>query len=340
MTFLRLFSAQVVLRAIAVPLLCCAASIAPTPALAFDLQGHRGARGHHPENTLPAFAKALALGVTTLETDTVITRDGVVALGHDPRLNPDLVRTSKGDWVPDKSTIVQRLTWAELQTYDVGRIKPGTPYAQTFSSQVPQDGLRMPRLSDLFDMVKALKADHVRFDIETKMSPLDPDATLPPADFVKTLLSVIQEHGMARRTQIQSFDWRPLREIKRLQPEIETVCLTTVSASTGRGNVHDARWTDGLNLADHGHSVPALVKAAACDVWSPNFNTLTGEAREEARRLGLRVIPWTVNTPADLDRMLDLKPDGLITDYPDRAREAMARRGMALPPSVVPLAQR
>jgi glycerophosphoryl diester phosphodiesterase len=213
----------------------------------------------------------------------------------------------------------------------VGRLKPGSRYAETFASQAPQDGLRMPKLEALFDLVKALKADHIRFDIETKMSPLDPEATLAPAEFVQALLAVINRHQMAHRTQIQSFDWRTLRHIKRVQPGIETVCLTTVSASTGRGNVHDVRWTDGLKLEDHGHSVPALVKAAQCDVWAPNFNTLDANARQDARRLGLRVIPWTVNAPEDLERVFSLDPDGIISDYPDRVRALMARRGMPLP---------
>ncbi len=302
-------------------------------AQAFDLQGHRGARGHLPENTLAAFTRALEIGVATLETDAVITKDGVVALGHDPRLNPDLVRNAKGEWLDAKGPAITTLSYAELQTYDVGRIKPGTRYAQTFASQQPLDGTRMPTLASLFELVKTKKAEHIRFDIETKLSPLDPEATLAPAEFVTALLAVINQHGMGKRVQIQSFDWRTLRIIEKTQPEIETVCLSSSSAE-GRGNIHDPRWTDGFKLDEHGGSAPRLVKAAGCDVWSPNFNNLKADSLSEAKKLGLKVVPWTVNEPSDIEAMLAMQPDGMISDYPDRVREAMARRGMPLPPIV------
>ena len=128
------------------------AVFATTGAAAFDLQGHRGARGLAPENTLTAFQIALDLGVDTLECDMAITRDGVVVIYHDLRLNPDITRGPDGKWLDKPGPEISALTFEELQQYDVGRIKPGTDYARQFPEQKAVDGTRIPRLADLFDL--------------------------------------------------------------------------------------------------------------------------------------------------------------------------------------------
>ncbi len=138
-------------------------------ATSFDLQGHRGTRGLAPENTLPAFAKALAIGVTTLELDTAITRDGVVVISHDPRVNADIARGADGRWLEARGPAIHDLAYAELLAYDVGRLKPGSAYAKSFPEQVAVDGTRIPRLADLFAMVEKSGNRTVRFDIETKV---------------------------------------------------------------------------------------------------------------------------------------------------------------------------
>ena len=135
---------------------------------------------------------------------------------------------------------------------------------------------------------------------------------------------------MTRRVMIQSFDWRTLRLVHELEPSIETVYLT----SRGRGfdTLDGGLWTAGLLLRDH-PSVGHMVKAAGGTTWAPNYNNLTLEALKGAQQLGLKVIPWTVNAPADIDRLIGWGVDGIISDYPNRVREAMQKRGMALPPS-------
>jgi glycerophosphoryl diester phosphodiesterase len=307
-------------------------SVATPLAAAFDLQGHRGARGLMPENTLPAFERALAIGVTTLELDTGITADGVVVVSHDPILNPDLVRGPDGQWLT-APTPIRSLTWAQLQTYDVGRLRPGSRYAQQFPQQQPIDGTRMPRLADVFARVKALGADAVQFDIETKIDPRRPDATLAPEPFVQALLAVIREHGMEERVMVQSFDWRTLQLLRAQAPKVRTVYLSVQRPQLNSIESEPGLWTAGQRLADHG-SVPRMVKAAGGHVWSPNFNDLTPALLREAQSLGLKVIPWTVNEPADIARILDLPVDGIISDYPDRVRSEMTRRKLPLPPAV------
>jgi glycerophosphoryl diester phosphodiesterase len=312
-------------------LLCCAAALA-LPSLAVDLQGHRGARGLAPENTLPAFERALEIGVDTLELDIGITADGAVVIAHDPYLNPAITRGPDGAWLPgDKGPLLKSLTLAQLQGYDVGRIHPDSAYAKTFSLQQPRDGTRIPTLAALFDRVKALRAEHVRFNIETKLNPNQPQDTAPPEAMVNALLKVIREAGMARRVAIQSFDWRTLQLVQRLEPAIPSVYLSIQTANND--NLRGGEWTNGARLAEHG-SAPKMVKAAGGAVWAPNGGAVTEALVKEAQALGLRVIPWTINNPADMERLLGWGVDGIITDYPDRLRTVMQARGMPLPPRV------
>lgn len=296
---------------------------------AFDLQGHRGTRGLEPENTLPAFERALQIGVTTLELDIGVTADGVVVISHDPFLNPTITRDAAGKWLAgSQGPLIRSLTLAQLQTYDIGRINPDTPYAKTFSTQQPRDGTRMPTLASLFQRVKALGANDVRFNIETKINPGQPDDTVGPEAMTRALLQVIDDAGMARRVAIQSFDWRTLQLVQRLAPGIPTVYLTVQTASSD--NVRDGAWTAGFKLAEHG-SVPRLVKAAGAAAWSPDGGAVTEAMVHEAQALGLKVIPWTINNPVDMERLIVWGVDGLITDYPDRLRAVLQARKVPLP---------
>ena len=167
-----------------------------TGALAFDLQGHRGARGLAPENTLPSFQVALDLGVDTIECDMAITRDGVVVIHHDLQLNPDTTRGPDGKWLDKPGPLIRELSFEELQQYDVGRIRPGSEYARTFAQQKPVDGARIPRLSDLFDLVKRSGNTRVNFDCETKVSPLERAATLPVEEFTRRVIAEVRKAGM------------------------------------------------------------------------------------------------------------------------------------------------
>jgi len=305
-----------------------------TPAIAFDIQGHRGARGLWPENTLPAFAAALGIGVTTLELDAGITRDGVVVVSHDRLLNPKLVRDEAGRFLSRHGPSIHALTWAELQRYDVGRLNPDDASIRQFPRQQPVDGTRIPSLARLFDLVRRAGNEQVRFNIETKLSPLAPGDTPAPGAFVHALLAVVRENGMAGRTTIQSFDWRTLLLVQRDAPEIPTVYLSSQQAMGDTVRAHDpagSPWTAGMVVHRLGGSVPRAVKAAGGAVWSPHHLDLTPANVAEARALGLKIVPWTVNTVAEIERALDLGIDGLISDYPDLLREIVAGRGWPVP---------
>ena len=266
----------------------------------FDLQGHRGARGHLPENTLPSFERALAIGVDTLELDVGVTRDGVVVIHHDRRLNPDVARGADGQWVKAPAPTIHSLSFEQLRTYDVGRIRPGSEYATRFPHQKPLDGTRIPALNELLGKM----GQRVRFNIETKLVPEAPEETLAPEPFARALIAEVRKAGVAARTTIQSFDFRTLAVVQREAPEIRTAYLTS---------------------GQRGDTVPKSVHALQGTIWSPNYQDLDPVALAAARGFGLKVIPWTVNEPADIARVLAMNVDGLISDYPDRVRQALGR---------------
>lgn len=308
-----------------------------TQADAFDLQGHRGARGLAPENTISAFTTALSIGVSTLELDLAMTRDNVLVVSHDSTLNPDHTRGPDGAFLAAQGPAIRSLTLEELARYDVGRLQPGTRYAQSFPDQRPVDGQRIPTLTEVFDLVRRAGADHIRFNIETKLTPMSGADTPDPETFAAAVAAAVRAAGLVARVSVQSFDWRTLVIMRRIAPEIERVCLTVQGPGDDniqRGAPGPSPWTAGLDVDDHGGSTPRLVAAAGCGVWSPNFGSLTPQWLTEAKTLGLKVVPWTVNNRADIERLIDMGVDGLISDYPDRLRSVLAAKDMALPPQV------
>jgi glycerophosphoryl diester phosphodiesterase len=315
-------------------LLCTAllSALLPPPAMAFDLQGHRGARGLAPENTLAGFRAALDIGVTTLETDLAVTKDDIIVISHDPDLNPALVREGIA-WIGSRGPAIRTLTLAELKRYDIGRVDPSTGYARQWPQQVARDGERFPTLDEVVALTVAV-GKPVRFNLETKLTPTSGGTTVDAETFAQLALDAVRRSGVASRTTIQSFDWRTLVAIRRLAPEMPTACLTQEGGS-GDTVKPDASgrspWHAGIVPSEHGGSLPRMARAAGCTTWSPNYASLTRERITQAHELGLRVLPWTVNAPADMARLIDMGVDGLITDYPDLARGVMAEKGLPLP---------
>lgn len=296
---------------------------------AFDLQGHRGARGLAPENTLAGFRAAMRVGVSTLELDLGMTRDGLLVVTHDPRLNPNLTRDAQGRWAEAPGTPVFELTLAELQRHDVGRIRPGTRYATLFAGQEAVDGERIPTLDALLHQVREVGPPTLQLNIEVKTNPTEPALTATPAAFASALVELLGRHDLLGRSTVQSFDWRVLREVQRLAPALPTAALS--SRQDWLDNVGDPRWTAGLTLAGQEGSVPRLVQAVGARTWSPFHGDLNEATLREAQALGLKVLPWTVNEPAAIERLVALGVDGLISDYPDRVRAVLARRALPLP---------
>jgi glycerophosphoryl diester phosphodiesterase len=286
---------------------------ATLPAAAFDLQGHRGARGLAPENTIASFQRALQEGADTLELDVMLTADGVAVVSHDPALHPDLTRDAAGRWLESTGPLIRSLTLAQLQTYDVGRVKPGSRVARDFPQQQPADGQRIPALK----AVLALGTPATRFNVEIKLDPRVPEQFAPLEAVVDAVVRDVAAAGVGPRALIQSFNWNVLQRVQRVAPELRTSYLTMQRPNAN--TVTSPDWMAGFSLAAQG-SVPRMVKAAGGAWWSPNFRDLSADAVREAQSLGLKVAVWTVNEPADMQQMLALGVDALITDYPDRAR--------------------
>ena len=300
--------------------------------MAFDIEAHRGGRALMPENTLPAFANALSMGVNTLELDVGVTADREIVISHERGLNPDLARNAEGSYVAAPGTPFVKLRLDEIKTWDVGQIRPGSNYARQFPEQRAVPGTRIPTLKELFALVRKSGNDCVRFNIETKIDPDHPDESPDPQAFVTLLLGLIDAEGFSDRVMIQSFDWRTLLLVQQRAPKIPTVYLT-LQRGAGQTIALDkaTNWTAGFNPADHGGSLPRTIKAAGGAIWSPYFGDIDAALVTEAHGLGLRVVVWTVNKPEDMARMIGIGVDGIISDRPDLLRESAGAKGIGLP---------
>ena len=307
----------------------------------FDSQGHRGARGLMPENTLESFALALSIGVDTIELDVGATRDGVIVVTHNPRLDPVSTRNENGAWLSETGPAIRSLTLNELQKYDVGRLQPSTRYQLRFPDQIAVDGTSIPTLEEVLVLVKCSKNKLVRLNIETKLKPSEPELYLDPVEFVSQLLNVIRKHDFINRVTIQSFDWRTLQETQRQAPKIPTSYLTAQQRWQDNiqvGRTGPSPWTAGFDI-DSFDGTPEMVKAAGGRIWSPYYKELSAQDLHRAHAVGLKVNVWTVNDVDSMEALIKMGVDGIITDYPDRLRQVLGKLGMAkpVPTSVSPL---
>ncbi|MCM2266957.1 MAG: glycerophosphodiester phosphodiesterase [Elusimicrobiales bacterium] len=265
------------------------------------VHGHRGSRGTVPENTLPAFEAALLAGADVLEMDLGVTKDGVVVVSHEPKVTPERCVGPEGEKL-ERAVPIRSLTLAELKTYDCGSL----PNAK-FPRQISVPGERMPTLDEVFELVKKSgyeAAARVEFNIETKLFPYEPSLTPAPAEFARLVTETVKKHKMEKRVIVQSFDVRSLKAVKLAAPEIRTAQLT---------------YEELLDI------VPAL-KAAGTDIWSPNYKWITPEAVKEAQAAGIKVAPWTINTPKEWDLAIAAGVDAIITDYPADLVEHLAAK--------------
>ncbi|MBI5264144.1 MAG: glycerophosphodiester phosphodiesterase [Bradyrhizobium sp.] len=300
--------------------------------MAFDIEAHRGGRALLPENTLPAFAKALSMGIDTLELDVGVTQDGAIVVSHERRLNPDLARDADGTYVSPPGTPLVRLPLEAVRRYDVGQIRPDSAYAKQFPEQQAVPGTRIPMLKEVIDLVRKSGNPRVRLNIETKIDPDYPQESPDPETFVRRILGLLEAEKFTDRVMIQSFDWRTLKIVQQRSPAVPTAYLTLQRGSSQNVALDKAtNWTAGFNPADHRGSLPRTIKAAGGAIWSPHYADLSPVLIAEAHDVGLRVIAWTVNQPADMERMIDMGVDGIISDRPDLLRKIAAEKGIDLP---------
>lgn len=251
------------------------------------VHGHRGARALRPENTLPAFEYALQQGVDVLEMDLAVTRDDVLVVSHDARMNRKFCQGPTG-----AETLIRKMTLAELKQWDCGaKANPDFPKQQA----VP--GTRVPTLQEVFDLVKR-RESRVEFNIETKISPASPEQTPPPEKFAQMVLEVVRRNGLVSRVILQSFDFRTLHAMKALEPKMRLSALYPISP----GLPH--------------RTLVELAREAGATIVSPNYRTVKPGEVAAAHKAGLQVVPWTPNEPGEWDKLVGEGVDAIISDDP------------------------
>lgn len=270
----------------------------------FDLQGHRGARGLLPENTIPSFLIALDHGVDTIEMDLVVTKEGELLVSHEPWFHHHISTKPDGSPVTEEEAMdlnIYEMTYEEIKTFDVG-----SRGHHLYPQQEP-----IPVHKPLFiDAIRAIEAyvtennlNPVAYNIETKSSPDLYGIMYPyPDEYARILadeLAVLnREFDLTDRLIIQSFDPATLVELRKLEPGIAQAILVNRDEPM-------QSYLDSLGY------IP--------EIWSPNFRLVTPEMVEQAHNLGMKVIPWTINTVDEMQNQLNMGVDGIITDYPDSA---------------------
>ena len=245
------------------------------------MHGHRGARALRPENTLPAFQYAIEQGVDVLELDMAVTRDNVIVISHDPRMNPAVCQGPGGE------TAIHRMTLEQVRQWDCGALKN-----PAFPQQQPVPGTRMPTLEEVLDLAAPTS---VELNIETKIDPRTPELAPDPQTFSKLVVDAVRKHHLERRIIVQSFDFRTLKEVRRLAPEIRLAALYEGPAKPFMEIARDA---------------------GGVEIVSPNCSLVTLERVRAAHDAGMQVVPWTANTPAMWERLVEAEVDAVISDDP------------------------
>ncbi|WP_156689708.1 glycerophosphodiester phosphodiesterase [Mycobacterium sp. Marseille-P9652] len=302
------------------------APVASAQAPEFDLQAHRGGRGETTEESLRAFAKSLELGVSTLELDIVITKDGQPLVWHDPRIQAekcsDTAPAFPGDpQFPYVGKLVHELTQVQIRTLDCGKRLAEFPDAEVVR------GNRIAALPEVFALADSYHAD-VRYNIETKVEADHPGDSAGPQEFVDMILAAVRAAAKADRVEIQSFDWRTLPMVRRAEPSIPLVALYNEQTWAA-----GSPWLAGENAAIIGDPMVGA-KIIGADIVSPRYTLVDGKSYvDRAHWLGLKVIPWTVDDAGDMREQIGYGVDGIITDYPTLLRRVMGELGLPLPPA-------
>ena len=264
-----------------------------------DIQGHRGCRGLLPENSLPAFKKAIELGVHTLEFDIAVTKDKEVIVSHEPFMSRTICKLPNGEAIPleqDKMHNLYEMTFDSIKQYDCGtKFHPRHPNQELLS-------VHKPLMREVFEMAEK-ENPNIKYNIEFKTRLEYDDIYTPvPHVFVALVLEELRVNKVEDRVNLQSFDLRILEEIKSQNPNIKVALLVN----------NDEDIEIKLNQLSY---IPEII--------SPYFKLLNKENVETYQNKGFKVIPWTVNEVSDMKLMISYGVDGIITDYPDQLIDVM-----------------
>lgn len=311
---------------------------------------HRGGAGLWPENTLEAFERAIAAGADGIELDVHLSCDGVPVVHHDESLKPAIARGADGRWLERPTPLIKSLSLAELQTYDVGRLRPGSHYGAHYPEQTPLDGARIPSLESVFTLVRARAKPDFRLYVELKTALLNPGLSAAPEPLAEAAVALARRMDVCGQIVFISFDWRALAHARRIAPGIPNAFTTLPffqidpqdgAAAYDKPGSEDealraasaagAPWAAGFDWRHQQGSrfTERMLKAIAAgpaDGWFAWHGDVTAETMEIARTLGLTVSCWTVDEREEMLRLAALGVDAILTDRPDLLAETLGRR--------------
>ena len=297
---------------------------------------HRGGAGLYPENTLAAFADAVARGCDGAELDVQLSKDGQVVVFHDFRLKPEICRLG-GKWLKKPTPRIKDLTLDELKAFDVGRLDPASDYARAHPHTMAVDGETIPTLAEVLAVTSKAKKPF-KLQIELKTSFADRAVSADPIALAEATVAVLRDANYLDRTIFVGFDWPGLIHAKKLAPQAECWFTTmeldflrpakpdeppVTSALRHWAQSGTSPWAAGFDAKNYGGSIQRAIQAAGGDGWFPSYEDATKEAVEHAKSLGLKVSAWTVNDPADMARLISFGLDGICTDRPDLLAQAL-----------------
>ncbi len=311
----------------------------------YDMEFHRGGRDARPENTLYSYQYSLEKGALTIECDMQLTADGQIVMSHNPALNPDITTDSAGKRIEGHDHYIHDMTLREVQSFNVGRMDPSIEYYELHGRTQVQTDAFIPSLRQMFELVRDSGNEDIRMSIEAKAYP-DPALGTrygknPDYDkLLEEFLSLVNEFGFRDRVILQSFDWLVLVKMKELDPGIRTIALYSEQPSWGvpEGTTlwldrdEPSPWLGGIDIRDFDGDPVRAAHSLGIDDVSPYFKEITKELTDEAHRLGMRVVPWTVSFMGDFEAMYMMGVDGIITDRPWVLREFLEGKGEKLPP--------
>ena len=308
----------------------------------FDLEAHRGGRDIRPENTLYSYAYAIELGATSIECDMQLTKDGQIVMSHNPILNSDITRDENGNYIENNKYDIRLMTVDELKKFDVGVMDPncGEYYDLHGKTQFTYDA-KIPTLEELMQLIQSYGDKNIVLNIETKSYP-DPASAgyknnADPKKFVEVFNNIVKKYDMEDRVVLQSFDWQTLIEMKKLNPNISTSALWQEQPSWGRDSESLRRyekkkssWLGGLDIKDYQGNPVKVAHAIGTDIISPYYTEISKQDVDEAHSLGMKVVPCTVNNEKDMNMLLDMGVDGIISDKPWLLKQVLEKRNIKL----------
>ena len=304
-----------------------------------EVQGHRGARGLYPENTLFGFQKTIEMDVTTLELDLGLTKDLVPVVIHDPYLNQNLCLDGNGDSITTDTLgygpLISNLTLKEIKIFDCGSLNPDKlRFPQPPRINIPVENI--PTLQEVFDLLAEYPEKNIWLNVEIKISP-EFNVTAPINVFVKAVVQVIEHNNAANKVNIQSFDWRVLESVKIQAPYIKTAALLGPSTFKSINDFVPSAWLNGIHFENSGGTALTMLQEAEnyVDIFSPSWQLIIpenplflGNTVKELKNNGFPVIPWTINRTKIMEKVILQGVDGIITDYPDSLLMVMKKMGI------------